>query len=235
MISTDNCCAVIAAAGESSRMGGADSKQFLPLCGVPVLVWTLRAFDAAETVASVVAVCRREDLGRVRACAARYGIRKLAAVVPGGRTRQASVAAGVAAAPPQAALLAVHDGARPLVTPGEIDACVRAAARFRAAALGTPVKDTIKVVDGAQNVVSTPPRRLLWAVQTPQVFERALYERALERARRDGADYTDDCQLVERLGVRVHLCRGGGANIKLTEPDDVAAAQAILKRREGAR
>jgi 2-C-methyl-D-erythritol 4-phosphate cytidylyltransferase len=72
-------------------------------------------------------------------------------------------------------------------------------------------------------------------VQTPQVFERALYERALEQARRDGADYTDDCQLVERLGVRVHLCRGGGANIKLTEPDDVAAAQAILKRREGAR
>ncbi len=226
------CWAVIAAAGASTRMGGTDSKQFLPLCGVPAVVWTLRAFDAAGTVASVVAVCRREDAARMRACAARYGIRKLAAVVPGGDTRQESVAAGVAAVPPEAVFLAVHDGARPLITPGEIDACVRAAARFRAAALGAPVKDTVKLVDEDRNVVSTPPRRLLWAVQTPQVFERALYLRALARARADGADYTDDCQLVERLGVRVHLCRGGGGNFKLTEPDDAAAAEAVLRRRE---
>lgn len=225
------CCAVIAAAGRSTRMGEGASKQLLPLLGIPAVARTLLAFERAETVKGMVVVCRAEDREELERCIARYGIRKVTALLAGGKTRQASVAAGVAALPPDAGYVAVHDGARPLVTPEEIDACVRDAFETGASALGTPLKDTVKRIDASFCVVSTPERDGLWAVQTPQVFELGLYRRALKQAREDGADLTDDCQLVERLGVSVHLCRGDYGNIKLTTPEDIPVAEAILKSR----
>ncbi|QAT50462.1 2-C-methyl-D-erythritol 4-phosphate cytidylyltransferase [Caproiciproducens sp. NJN-50] len=229
----DVCCAVIAAAGRSARMGSGISKQFLPVLGVPAVVRTLRAFDGARAVGQVVIVCRKEDLGAMRDCIGRYRIQKAAAVVPGGASRQESVFAGVEALPRDAGYLAVHDGARPLVTPEEIDLCVRDAFKTGASALGTPLKDTVKRIDSGQRVLSTPDREGLWTVQTPQTFRMDLYRRALSKAREDGKDYTDDCQLVERIGVRVHLCRGSYENIKLTTPEDLVIAEAILKKREG--
>lgn len=164
-------------------------------------------------------------------CVREYGAEKAVAVVAGGETRQRSVFAGVAAAPEEDGYLAVHDGARPLIRPEEIDACVREAFRTGASALGVPLKDTVKRIDSSGRVVSTPQREGLWAVQTPQVFERGLYLRSLERAVREGADYTDDCQLVERAGAAVHLCRGSYENLKLTTAEDVPAAEAILRFR----
>lgn len=227
------CCAVIAAAGLSSRMGGGISKQFLPLLGVPAIVRTLTAFDRAETIRDVVVVCRAGDLERMKACVERYGIRKVTDWVAGGETRQQSVFAGIAALPADAGYIAVHDGARPLTSPEEIDACVREAFRTGAAALGFPLKDTVKRVDASGLVLSTPERQGLWAVQTPQVFERGLYLRALRHAEEDGGDYTDDCQLIERIGARVYLCRGSYENIKLTTAEDIAVAEAILERKKG--
>ncbi len=212
-------------------MGGGDSKQFLPLCGVPAILHTMRAFEGAGEVRACVVVCRREDCGRMRLLAQRYGLRKIAAIVAGGDTRQRSVAAGVAAVPGEAGWLAIHDGARPLVTPEEIDGCVRDARRFGASALCVKVKDTLKLTDEDGFIVSTPPRERLRAVQTPQVFERAAYERALRRAESEGEDYTDDCQLFEHMGRRVHLYAGGYDNIKLTTSDDIPAAEAVLQRR----
>lgn len=226
-----SCCAVLACAGGSTRMGTAVSKQFLPLCGVPAVVRTLRAFEEARSVSSVVVVCRRGDIAEMERLLKTYRIEKAAAVVPGGKTRQESVAAGVASAPPEARFFAVHDGARPLVTPEEIDRCVLDCLVTGASALGVPVKDTVKTVDGEGRVVSTLPRDGLWAVQTPQAFGRELYLKALARARGEGADYTDDCQLVERIGVKVHLLRGSYENLKLTTRDDICAAEAILKKR----
>lgn len=225
------CCAVIVAAGRSTRMGGKGSKQLIPLLGIPVIIWTLRAFEAAHTVGSAVVVCRREDLTQMKCLAGKYGIQKAAAFVPGGDSRQESVAAGVAAAPLKSDFLAIQDGARPLVTAEEIDACVRDCFSTGASALGTPLRDTVKRVDPSRRVVSTPDRSSLWTVQTPQVFRRSLYLRAAERARRENIEYTDDCQLVEHLGIPVHLCRGSGENIKLTTPEDVRIAEAILKCR----
>lgn len=232
MKNSDFCCAVIVAAGSSQRMGGEDSKQFVPLLGIPAIVRTLLAFEASREVESCVVVCRAEDRARMRSLAERYGVRKVSAFVAGGTTRQRSVAAGLAALPREAAWIAVHDGARPLVTPEEIDACVRDARRCGASALCVPAKDTLKLIDGGGFAVSTPPRERLRAVQTPQIFERAVYERALRLAEERGEDYTDDCQLLEREGLRVHLLPGGYDNIKLTTPDDVPAAEAILRRRE---
>lgn len=227
----DLCCAVIVAAGFSRRMGGEDSKQFLPLCGVPAIVHTLRAFEAAREVRTCVVVCRGEDCARMRSLAEKYGLHKTSAFVPGGETRQRSVAAGIAAVPREAGWLAIHDGARPLVTPREIDGCIRDAREHGASALCVPVKDTLKVTDEAGFVVSTPPREQLRAVQTPQVFERAAYERALRQAESEGRDYTDDCQLLEHMGLRVHLYPGSYDNIKLTTSGDVPAAEAVLCRR----
>jgi len=227
------CCAVIAAAGRSVRMGSGISKQFLPLLGVPAVVRTLRAFDGALAVGQVAVVCLEEDLEKMRDCINRYHIQKVTAVVPGGASRQESVFAGLRALPADAGYLSVHDGARPLVTPEEIDLCVRDAFKTGASALGTPLKDTVKQVNSSQCVLSTPAREELWAVQTPQTFRMDLYRRALARARTDEKDYTDDCQLVEQIGAKVHLCRGSYENIKLTTAEDLVIAEAILKKREG--
>lgn len=228
----NGCCAVIAAAGLSSRMGGDCSKQFISLLGVPAVIRTLLAFEAAKMIDSVVVVCREEDRSAMEKLVADYRIRKVSAIVPGGASRQESVAAGVAAAPERDGFLAIQDGARPLVTPEEIDACVRDCLVTGASALGIPVRDTVKIVDSAHCVVVTPDRSALWAVQTPQVFRRSVYFSALEQAEKDGAEYTDDCQLVEHLGVPVHLCPGSYENIKLTTSEDVCIAEAILRHRE---
>jgi 2-C-methyl-D-erythritol 4-phosphate cytidylyltransferase len=227
-----NCCAIVVAAGSSTRMGLGFSKQLVPLNGVPSLIHTLSAFERSTRVVGVILVCRREEMPAFRNLIAEYRIRKITGIVPGGATRQQSVLSGISAAPRATEYFAIHDGARALITPDEIDAVVEDGTRFGASALAVPVKDTIKVADPEGFVASTPERSGLWAVQTPQVFERGLYLKAVERAQAAGADYTDDCQLVEHAGVKVHLCAGSYANLKLTTADDVPAAEAILKKRE---
>nr|WP_319488259.1 2-C-methyl-D-erythritol 4-phosphate cytidylyltransferase [uncultured Caproiciproducens sp.] len=225
------CCAIVVAAGNSTRMAFGFSKQFVPLCGVPAIARTLSAFDAAELIQCTVVVSRREDIDLVKDCIQKFKIEKVISIVEGGITRQQSVAAGVSAVPENIAYFAVHDGARALITPEEIDASVEDAFQCGASALAVPVKDTIKVIGKNNYVVSTPERSTLWAVQTPQVFERRLYQKAMEQALVNGGDYTDDCQLVEHIGVKVHLCMGTYTNMKLTTIEDVGIAEAILKSR----
>ncbi len=152
-------------------------------------------------------------------------------MVPGGATRQQSAAAGFARISSRADYVAVHDGARPLIRPERIEEIVRAAEKTGAAA-AVPVKDTIKAVDEERRVLSTPDRRFLWSVQTPQVFSCVLYRRAMEQAMREGRDYTDDCQLLERTGVPVQLVPGDYDNIKITTPEDLRVAEEWLSRRE---
>ena len=221
------CCAVIVAAGGSTRMGR--NKQLLPLLGVPALARTLWAFEQAECVGWIVLVCRSADRTALADLAQISGVTKLAAVVSGGDTRQRSVAAGVKAAPAEASFLAIHDGARPLVTPGLINAVIRDAALYGASAPAVPVKDTIKEADDRGFILATPDRSRLRAVQTPQVFQKEAYLDALRRAAKD---FTDDCQLFESLGLPVHLCEGSYDNFKLTTAGDIPAAEAVLRSRE---
>lgn len=227
-----NCCGIIVAAGNSTRMALGISKQFVLLCGIPAIARTLFAFDEANRIDSVVVVCRSEDILELEDCIQKFHIKKVMAIVPGGSTRQQSVAAGILAAPCETSYFAVHDGARPVITSDEINTAVEDGIQFGASALAVPVKDTIKSVDENGFVSSTPERSVLWAVQTPQVFERGIYLAAMQQAEKDGADYTDDCQLAEKSGTRVHLCRGEYTNLKLTTGEDIVLAETIIKNRE---
>ena len=222
--------AIIVAAGQSRRMGGDTSKQFILIDGVPVIVRTLKAFEIAERIREVVIAARQEDIPQMYALIQDYEITKVKQIITGGETRQESVFRAIAQVDENADFLAIHDGARPLIRPQEIDLAVSAAVEHGAAALGVPVKDTVKQVDADGKIVDTPERSTLWAVQTPQVFSRALYLRAAEQA--GGAQLTDDCQLIERTGAPVYLVRGAYANLKITTPEDVFAAEGILRATE---
>ena len=224
--------AIIVAAGQSRRMGGDTSKQFILIDGVPVIVRTLKAFEIAERIREVVIAARQEDIPQMYALIQDYEITKVKQIITGGETRQESVFRAIAQVDENADFLAIHDGARPLIRPQEIDLAVSAAVEHGAAALGVPVKDTVKQVDADGKIVDTPERSTLWAVQTPQVFSRALYLRAAEQAGEAAAQSTDDCQLIERTGAPVYLVRGAYANLKITTTEDVFAAEGILRATE---
>lgn len=221
--------AVVVAAGRGSRMGTAESKQFLPLAGRPILVHSLQLFQGMDEIAEIVLVTGSADLERCRALADRFGLSKLSAVVAGGSERQHSVRRGLDALGTEWAL--VHDGVRPLVTPETVRACCAKAEETGGAVLAVPVKDTIKQVGSGGIIVSTPDRRSLWAIQTPQAFRRSLLLEAHARAEADGYVGTDDASLVERLGVPVAVAQGDYTNIKITTPDDLPYAEFLLSRR----
>lgn len=220
------CTALVAAAGSSSRMGGVNKLLEL-LDGVPVLVRTLTALQRAERVDEIVVATREEDLVAISQLCRTYGISKCTKVIRGGEDRVHSVLLAALEADPRSELLAVQDGARPLVTPELIDRVVELAARCGAAAPAVPVKDTIKVVDG-DTVEATPQRARLRAVQTPQVFQADLLKAALQGALDAGAAVTDDCSAVERLGKPVTLTEGDERNLKITTPVDLVIAEALL-------
>lgn len=227
---SDFVSAIIVAAGSSTRMGTADSKQFIPLLGKPAIAYTLSAFENCALIQEIILVCREQDMPRIREIADSIGCQKLTALVRGGDSRQESVCSGVAAVSPQANYFAIHDGARPLITVEEITRVTEAALETGAATLGTAVTDTIKVVSGEGIIESTPDRAVLRAVQTPQVFEKALYLMALDEADKDEC-CTDDCALIERMGGEVTVVEGSRENIKLTTPIDIVLAESILKNR----
>lgn len=211
------------------------NKLLEPLEGVPVLVRTLTSLQLAEEVDEIVVAAREEDLVEISRLCHTYGIAKCAKVVRGGGSRVHSVLLAALEASPEASLLAVQDGARPLVTPELIGRVVSAAARCGAAAPAVAVKDTVKTVRADGAVAETLERDVLRAVQTPQVFEASLLKAALQSALESGAPVTDDCSAVERLGKVVFLVEGEEENLKITTPVDLILAEAILRAREEGR
>lgn len=223
------CSALVPAAGSAVRMGGA-SKMLLPLAGLPVLIHTLRALDSVPEIDEIVVAAREKELPEYARLCREYGITKPLKLVRGGESRAASVREAALNASPQAVLLAVHDGARPLATPTLIQQVIVQARWHNAAAPAVPVRDTIKVVRDGE-VVETPDRSTLAAVQTPQVFDAALLKAALQAALEAGVDVTDDCSAVERLGKIVYLVDGEETNLKITTPLDLKIAELILQER----
>jgi len=228
------CTALVAAAGSSQRMGGAN-KLLQPLEGVPVLVRTLAALQVAGGVDEIVVAAREEDIVEVSQLCRTYGITKCSKVVRGGESRVHSVLLAALEAGPEPELLAVHDGARPLVTPELIDRVIAAAARCDAAAPAVAVKDTVKFVREDGGVEETLDRERLRAVQTPQVFQADLLKAALQSALEREDPVTDDASAVERLGKVVFLVEGEEENLKITTPADMILAEAVVRAREEGR
>jgi len=225
LFSRKYCTAVIVAAGSASRMGGID-KVMAPLKGEPMILRTVRAFQESAAIQEIVIVTREDLLVAVMDLC--HGFSKVKTVVAGGATRQESVELGLAAASGKTRLVAIHDGARPLISVDLIEKTVKSGETFGAAAPGVPVKDTIKEVTGGI-VVNTPDRSALQGVQTPQVFDIDLLKGALNQAKKDNAQVTDDCSAVERLGMSVYLVQGEEKNIKVTTPMDLKIAELLLE------
>lgn len=217
---------VIVCAGNSTRMGGVN-KILLPLGERRVIGVTMQAFEKCESVAEIVIVAREADIPEIKAEAEAAGIKKLAACTTGGATRQESVINGIKKISRDTELVAVHDGARPLVKPEHIERVIRDASVFGGATLGVPVKDTIKTVEDGL-ITDTPPRELLYITQTPQIFKRSLYFEGIDFALEHGLDFTDDCQLVEAIGGKVAMTVGDYTNIKITTPEDIRLAEVLL-------
>ena len=219
------CGAVIVAAGSASRMGGLD-KIMEPLDGQPLVMHSVRTFQDCDAIKEIVVVTRQDLVLPIMSLCA--DLPKVKAVVAGGKDRPESVSAGLNALSDKVKLAAIHDGARPLITWQVIDRAVRAANTYGAAAPAIPVKDTIKVAMGGV-VKETPERKHLFAVQTPQVFDLALLRGALKKAKDDGAEITDDCSAVERMGMSVKLVEGDERNLKVTTPIDLKVAKLFLE------
>ncbi len=223
------CTAVIVAAGSSQRMGS--DKIFAALGGWPVLVRSIRAFEDNELVDEIIVVTREEKLQQVADLVKKYELHKVSKVILGGKTRVESCLAGVSEAEHRAGLIAIHDGARPLVTQRVIRETIRAAEAHYAAVPVVPSTDTLKLLDGEGVVSGTVDRAAIFRVQTPQVFRADLIKGALTAAMQRDLPITDDCSAMELMGIKTHTVPGDEDNIKLTTPRDFVVAEAILKNR----
>jgi 2-C-methyl-D-erythritol 4-phosphate cytidylyltransferase len=224
--------AIIVAAGRGSRAGGARAKQFREISGIPVIIHTLSRFEMCETIGESVVVLPDDAREEFRSLAAAHGLRKVARAVGGGETRAESVWLGLQSLSGSGVgVVAVHDGVRPFVTPGEIDRTVREAEESGAAILAARSVETVKEVEDGR-VVRTPERARLWHAQTPQCFRYELLLRAYEQPGALDAGVTDCSALVERLGERVRVVEGGAHNVKITTPRDFELAEILLKSRQ---
>ena len=222
--------AVIVAAGEGKRMGANVPKPFLSLGGRPLILHTLSRF-ATSRVRKLVLVVAESDISRypklIQSDPQLSGLEFL--FQAGGPRRQDSVRQGLSRLDPDCEVVVIHDGARPFVAPGIIDRCVEAAFREGAVVVGVPVSSTVKVVSPSRRVGETPPRDCLWEIQTPQAFQTEIIREAFRQAAPKDADVTDDATLVERLGRSVAVMEGRRTNIKITVPEDLLFAEALLR------
>jgi len=223
--------AIIVGAGEGKRMGGPVPKSFLPLANRPLVLRALDQFFSARSIEKVILVVAGQELQRSQVLMQsdpNLSHRPWTLQV-GGATRQESVRRGIEKLDSDCEIVVIHDAARPFVSASLIDRCVDKARQVGAVVVGVPVKDTIKVVSEEQWVQATPTRSTLWEIQTPQAFRKELIVEAHDRAVRQAIDATDDATLVEQLGKPVLVLRGETSNIKITTPEDILLAEALLR------
>lgn len=224
--------AIIPAGGAGRRMKSGIPKQYLPLAGIPVLVHTLQAFHLSALIDEIFLVVPEEDIPEVRRdIVSKYGISKVVLVLAGGGRRQDSVRNALSHVRDEHGIVVVHDGVRPFVSGEIIIGAVAAAKEYGAAAVGVPIKDTVKEADADGWVKKTVARDGLWLTQTPQAFRREIIVAAYEKAAADGFYGTDDASLVERTGTPVRMIPGDCGNIKLTTPEDLLLGDVMISRR----
>lgn len=222
--------AIIAAAGSSERFG--ENKQALNILDVPVLIHTLRAYDASDCIDEVIIVTRKDDIELWQKQCDLFSIKKVKKIIEGGKTRQESVLKGFEAIDEKAKFVAIADGARCLVTPTNINDVCFAAYKNKAATAAHQATDTVKIARSGRFIESSPDRSTVWLAQTPQVFKVNLYRAAAYTALKENVNVTDDNSLVEFIGHPIYLVECGAQNIKITTKDDVIIAESILKQRK---
>lgn len=221
--------AIIVAAGRGTRFGGETPKQFLELAGKPVILHTLERFENCAAIHRIVLVLPASEIGNFENLRAKYEFSKLTNVVVGGDSRAASVLNGLNRVDKTTEIVAVHDGARPLVTSEEIERTIAKAKKSGAAILVAPVTDTIKQIDG-DKISGTIKRENLRRALTPQCFRFDVLRRAFENPQTASGEFTDESMLVERLGVAISFVEGSARNIKITVPEDLRIAEALIEQ-----
>lgn len=224
--------AVILAGGSSLRFGGDTPKQFLPLCGKPLIVHSMLAFEKTPCVKEIIIVCRQDDAVRYEVMAKEYGITKFKKAVVGGATRQESSMAGLNATNRDIEHVLIHDGARPLVTPKNVQDVAKAAKRYRAACAASVSRDTVKISDKDGFISRTEDRSFVYLAATPQGFYKPLLEACAYSAMKENFSVTDDASLLEHYAYPVKLVDCTSENIKITTRSDLIMAEAIMKCRE---
>ena len=231
------CSAIIAAAGSGKRMNMEINKQFINIFDKPVLAYTLGAFQECNLIDEIIVVSREEDILYCKDIINEFNMDKVTKIVAGGNERYESIYNGLNEINELTTIVAIHDGARLLVLPEDIEAAVETAIEQDSAVLGVRVKDTIKYADKNNNIIDTPDRNNLWVIQTPQVFRTHIIKDSYEKYFHDLNDglineiVTDDSMVVERAGYKVKIVEGNYSNIKITTPEDLSFAEAILNTR----
>lgn len=221
--------AIILCAGSSTRFSSKnENKQMAEIKGVPVIVRTISAFENSESIFEIILVTRKEDTEEYKKLVCANGFKKVSCIVVGGETRQSSALKGFKHVSDKAKFVAIHDGARCLVTPEIINRVIKEADVHKAATAASRVTDTVKIADKDGFISKTIDRQYVWNVQTPQVFETKLYRVCAYNGKENGVDATDDCMLAESAGFKVKLVDTGKDNIKITVKEDVRLAEHIL-------
>lgn len=222
-------CAIIVAAGKSKRMDNKGDKIFFTLGSRPVIAYSLDAFQKCEEINSVILVVRAEKLEAARNMVQLYSFSKVERIVPGGVRRQDSVFNGLKVISEETEIIVVHDGARPLVTPQLITQTINSAKKYGSGVAAIKITDTIKEAKPNRKVIKTVDRTRLWAVQTPQAFKKEILLKAFEILQKKRKTVTDESSAVEMIGVKVTLVPSSWTNIKITSPEDLLIANALLR------
>ncbi len=225
--------AIIVAAGSGKRFGGEVPKQFKTVCGRPLLSWAIERFEKASQINNIVLVVAEDYLLYTSEHVVDpYGFSKVSKIIKGGETRQESVLNGLKAIPTSTSVVAIHDGARVLIQPNDIDRAIETAKTERAVIIASKTRDTMKrVVEN--HIISTVDRENLYNAETPQVFQYDLIMEAHKEAENKKVDFTDDASLIEQRGFKVTIVEPSGLNMKVTNSEDLLIVEAILKKETG--
>ena len=230
----EHCTAIVLAAGRGRRMGTKTAKQYLELQGKPVLAYALEVFEQSSVIDDILLITGEDhiDYCKKEICE-KYGIKKVSAVAPGGKERYESVwkALCILKERGQSGYVMIHDGARPFLTEDILERVYRQVQTYKACVVGMPVKDTIKLIDKAGQITESPDRSFVWQAQTPQAFAMPLIIEAFEKQMKEDCSHiTDDAMVLEsQMGVPVYMVEGSYRNIKITTPEDLMIAQALLR------
>lgn len=224
-----NCTAIIAAAGNSSRMQKEINKQFVEIIGKPIIAYSMQPFQDCTLIDEIIIITKEEYIMHCNKIVEEFNLNKVKKIVVGGDSRQKSVYNGLKEITSQTDIVLVHDGARPLVTIEDIECSILECLEHKAVVVGTKVQETVKIIDQNQYITSTPDRNILWTAHTPQTFDYKLLMDAYNKAFDHGFLSTDDSSLVERLGYKVKIIEGNGENIKVTTEKDLHIVKSILE------